>query len=101
MHERLQDIIKHPLSLPVAVGVGSFAVGVGLGYLLGKKQAPEIVPEKAMKDESELSTDANFVITTHDLSEVQATEDEERHLRLRSRAITRHSADSPRARPTA
>lgn len=37
MNEQVQKIIKHPAALPTGVGLLSFGVGVGLGFLIGRK----------------------------------------------------------------
>lgn len=38
MDERLSYILKHPATLPTAVGLVSFGIGVGVGYILGKEK---------------------------------------------------------------
>lgn len=48
MNERISKIINHPARLPVGVGIGSFAAGIGLGYILGqrKRKGPMIFEHK-------------------------------------------------------
>src|SRR5688572_25690069 len=48
MNERLSNLIKHPLTVPVAVGVVSFSSGVGLGYFLARR--PKKVDVHALPD---------------------------------------------------
>lgn len=38
MDERVSYILKHPATLPTAVGVVSFGIGLGLGYICGKEK---------------------------------------------------------------
>lgn len=38
MNKKIRDILKNPLRVPIGVGVISFGIGAGLGYILGKRQ---------------------------------------------------------------
>jgi hypothetical protein len=37
MNERIANFIRHPLTIPITVGVVSFGAGVGAGYILARK----------------------------------------------------------------
>lgn len=37
MNERLSQIFKNPVTIPVTVAIVSFGTGIGLGYILGKR----------------------------------------------------------------
>lgn len=41
MKERIASIVRHPLTIPMTVGVVSFGVGVGAGYILARKTGKE------------------------------------------------------------
>lgn len=36
MNERISKILIHPKTVPVSIGIVSFGIGVGIGYILGK-----------------------------------------------------------------
>lgn len=38
MNDKVEEIVTHPLFIPVVVGVTSFASGLGLGFFLGKRK---------------------------------------------------------------
>lgn len=38
MNEQVEEVVNHPLFIPVVVGVASFASGLGLGFFLGKRK---------------------------------------------------------------
>lgn len=37
MNERIANFIRHPLTIPITVGIVSFGAGVGAGYILARK----------------------------------------------------------------
>lgn len=43
MNEKISHILKSPWTIPSAVGVASFGIGVGVGYILGKRQTEKII----------------------------------------------------------
>jgi hypothetical protein len=46
MHEKVEDLLKQPWTIPTVIGVLSFGGGLGLGFWLGKRQrAVEFVEE--------------------------------------------------------
>lgn len=47
MNERLFKILKHPTTIPIAVGVVSFGVGIGVGFIFGRRKKFEIHDEPA------------------------------------------------------
>jgi hypothetical protein len=38
MHEKVEDLLKQPWTIPTVIGVLSFGGGLGLGFWLGKRQ---------------------------------------------------------------
>lgn len=42
MHDKIEAVIKSPLTIPIVIGVTSFASGLGLGYFLGKRKSVEV-----------------------------------------------------------
>ncbi len=42
MNERVEQILHHPLTIPITVGVISFASGLGAGFFLGRRQKCDI-----------------------------------------------------------
>jgi hypothetical protein len=38
MHEKIEDLLKQPWTIPTVIGILSFGGGLGLGYWLGKRQ---------------------------------------------------------------
>lgn len=42
MNEQIERILNHPLRVPIAVGVISFAAGAGAGFFLGRRQKYEV-----------------------------------------------------------
>ena len=55
---KLQEIRNHPAFVPSVVGVAAFAVGLGAGYFLGKRQT-ETVYEETEKYEVDFDFDAS------------------------------------------
>ncbi len=42
MNEKLSKILNDPRRVPISVGVVSFGVGIGLGYILGRRTKNEV-----------------------------------------------------------
>ncbi len=42
MNEQLSKILNHPMRVPISVGVVAFGAGVGLGYILGRRNTVEV-----------------------------------------------------------
>ncbi len=40
--EQLTKLFNHPLRVPVSVGVVSFGIGTGVGYILGRRNKIEV-----------------------------------------------------------
>lgn len=37
MNERIASVIRHPLTIPITVGIASFGAGIGAGYILARR----------------------------------------------------------------
>lgn len=48
MNEKISKIVNNPMFVPITVGIASFGTGVGLGYILGRRNRYEVyeVPQQ-------------------------------------------------------
>lgn len=65
MNERLMTVVRKPWAIPASVGVVGFAVGVGVGYILGNRKVTVIPAEPEKEDD----TVVEFKATTSDLKD--------------------------------
>jgi hypothetical protein len=67
MNERINNIIRHPLTIPTSVGIVSFGVGVGVGYILARKTGRDA-------ELYEIPSHVDVSLTEEDLRELQEEE---------------------------
>lgn len=85
MKERIASIIRHPLTIPMTVGVVSFGAGVGAGYILARKtgkeaelyEIPQVNIELTEEDLEEMEEEQVDVISIEDGETVVQTVDVE------------------------
>jgi len=51
MNERVMALLKHPVTIPASVGIVSFAGGLGLGYLFGKRKKEAVQVNQYFNDD--------------------------------------------------
>lgn len=52
MNDKIEAILKHPWTIPAAIGIASFGGGLGLGFVLGKRRKEvEVFEEHTVPDQ--------------------------------------------------
>jgi hypothetical protein len=65
MDERISKIVNHPLRVPILIGIGALGVGLGVGYIFGRKAIKEVIEnEEQLKLEFNLEEALAEVIDT-------------------------------------
>ena len=88
MNAQLSKILNHSLTIPISVGIGSFGIGAGIGYILGRRSNRNIIEIHEIPPQMEFDFDAD------DLVDIQkAGEEEDEELVVPFRAIKNPQAE--------
>lgn len=59
MHEKIEAVLKHPWSVPAAIGVIGFGSGLGLGYIFGKRKGEGVTIVHSVPSQLSLNFNAS------------------------------------------
>ncbi len=71
MNEKVSRLLNNPLRVPISVGVVSFGAGVGLGYILGRRNKVEV---HEVPNQLEMDFNVNELAEMHSLGQLKNNE---------------------------